>query len=248
MSAVVAPPQSAFQQALSWRYSTLAVWTAISLLFVETFSGALRYYLDMAGASALIYLPKIACLALFALQLATAKLPRILWVALLSIPAYAALALLHGASINNVFFSLFVYSPLLFGLLCGRELLEQRRLLGRMVLGLLIASLIGILLDKYTSVPWKGYSYTLGGNDIAGNTNWMAGEADRIAGFARVSNVLAALIAVYCLYLSYFARSYTLWLLMALTGLFGILLTTSKAPAAAFAFTLILMLDRKSVV
>jgi len=245
MSAVVAPPQSAFQQALSWRYSTLAVWTAISLLFVETFSGALRYYLDMAGASALIYLPKIACLALFALQLATAKLPRILWVALLSIPAYAALALLHGASINNVFFSLFVYSPLLFGLLCGRELLEQRRLLGRVVLGLLIASLIGILLDKYTSVPWKGYSYTLGGNDIAGNTNWMAGEADRIAGFARVSNVLAALIAVYCLYLSYFARSYTLWLLMALTGLFGILLTTSKAPAAAFAFTLMLMLGRR---
>ncbi len=56
-----------------------------------------------------------------------------------------------------------------------------------MVLGLLIASLIGILLDKYTSVPWKATATPWVATTFAGNTHWMAGEADRIAGFARVS-------------------------------------------------------------
>ncbi|WCE10916.1 hypothetical protein PJ259_15105 [Pseudomonas sp. JBR1] len=244
MSVATATP-SPFQRVLEWRYSTLMVWTAISLLVVETFSGFLRYALDMVGASALVYLPKIACLALFALQVATVKLPRVIWVGLFAGLAYAALALLHGGTLNNVLFSLFVYSPLLFGLVCGRELLKQRKLLGRAMFVLLIACLIGIALDKFTSVPWKGYSYNLGGNDIAGNTQWVAGEEDRIAGFARVSNVLAALIAVYCLFLAQFARSKTLWLVVALIGFFGILLTTSKAPAAAFAFTLALMMTRR---
>ena len=47
--------------------STLVVWTAIGLLLAETFSGALRYYFDQAGVSALLYLPKVLCVVLFAL-------------------------------------------------------------------------------------------------------------------------------------------------------------------------------------
>ena len=49
--------------------STLLTLVVASLLLTETFSGALRYYFDMAGISWLLYLPKIACLAALSLEL-----------------------------------------------------------------------------------------------------------------------------------------------------------------------------------
>ena len=36
------------------------------------------------------------------------------------------LALMHGAELHNIGFSLFIYIPLLFGMICGRHL-ELRR-------------------------------------------------------------------------------------------------------------------------
>ncbi len=52
---------------ISFDKSTVVVLVAISLILVETFSGALRFYFDKAGISPLLYLPKVACILLLTL-------------------------------------------------------------------------------------------------------------------------------------------------------------------------------------
>lgn len=226
---------------LTFNKSTLIVWVAISLIVSETFAGALRYYGDQMGISALLYLPKIACLVFFALELLTYKATRALWIGLVMLMVSTALAMVHGASVTNVAFSLYGFSPLLFGAVCSEHILHRKKLLGWIIAGCLVASLAGLLLDKYTVVPWKGYSYMLGNTELAGNTAWADDEFDRLAGFTRVSNALSIVLAIFSLYLAMFTRSKILFCLLAAVGFYSIVLTTSKAPAAAFAITLGIM-------
>lgn len=92
---------------------TVLALIAASLLISETFAGALRYYLDIGGISALLYLPKVACLAAVALELPRARISPGAWLVLFALAVSSLLALLHGASLGNVGFSLFIYIPLL---------------------------------------------------------------------------------------------------------------------------------------
>jgi hypothetical protein len=227
---------------LSFNKSTAVVWIAISLIVIETFSGALRFYFDKAGIGPLLYVPKAACLLLFALELRTYRAGLLAWLCLLMLVLSSVLGMLHGASLNNVAFALFAISPLLFGMVCSEHLIHRRRLF-LWVIGLcLAASLAGVALDKFTSVPWKGYSYSIGDAELSANTAWSTETEDRIAGFARVSNILSILIAIYSLYMLMLLRSRLLLVLLSPVALYAIVLTTSKAPAAAFALTLGLLL------
>ncbi|WP_122670246.1 hypothetical protein [Pseudomonas viridiflava] len=230
---------------ISFDTSTAVTWVAISLMLVETFSGALRFYFDQAGISPLLYLPKAACILLFILELRTFKAGRLFWAFMILWLISGLLAMLHRASIHNLAFSLFALSPLLFGLVCGKHLLHRRTLLPWAIGFCLLASLLGVALDTSTSVPWKGYSYTLGETELSANTTWSDDQVDRIAGFARVSNVLSIMIAFYALYLLMFLRSRLLRVLLSVVALYAIVLTTSKAPAAAFALTIGLLLIQR---
>lgn len=223
---------------MSFDTSTAAVWVAIGLLLVETFSGALRFYFDKAGVGPLLYLPKVGCVLLFLLELRAYKAGRLFWVFMVVWLLSGLLAMLHGASPSNLAFSLFALSPLLFGLVCSQHLLHRKKALCWAMGFCLAASLIGLALDKYSYVPWKGYSYQVGDTELSANTAWSADEQDRIAGFARVSNVLSILIALYTIYLLTFIRSALLRLALSAVAMYGIVLTTSKAPAAAFALTM----------
>lgn len=217
---------------------TLLALIAASLLVTETFSGALRFYGDMAGISWMMYLPKIACLAAVALELPRLKMHRGIWLVLLLILTSCQLALLHGATLTNIGFTLFIYVPLLFGLICGKYLERRTALLGGFIGFCLAASLLGIALDMFTNVPWKGYSYMLGEVELSGNKAWAFGSTDRLAGFARMSTNLAVMLALYCLFLTAFISSRSARLVLYAITLTGIVLTTNKSTAAAFALTL----------
>lgn len=221
--------------------STLVIWTAIGLLFAETFSGALRYYFDQAGVSALLYLPKVLCVVLFALELTTLKSHRLFWILLMGLVLSAGLGMLHGATLENPLFSIFVYIPLLFGLVCGEHLEQRRKLLGWAVGLCLAATIIGVYVDSMFSVPWKGYSYSLGDQELTGNMTWAADGIDRPAGFARMSTTAATLTAIFTLYLSAFIRSKVLLLALLALAFATILVTTNKSTAAAFMVTLLVM-------
>ena len=237
-SLIIARPRSS---PLAIDKPTLVTLIAASLLISETFAGALRYYLDMAGISALLYLPKMACLAAVALELPYARSKPGVWLVLFALAVSSMLALLHGASPGNIGFSVFIYVPLLFGLFCG-SYLERRVVLLGWVIGLcLVASLIGIALDMFTSVPWKGYSYMMGDVELTANKSWGFGSTDRLAGFARMSTNLAVMIALYSLFLAAFLQSRLLRMLLYPLAFGAIILTTNKSTAAAYLLTLMML-------
>ena len=227
---------------LSFNKSTAIVWTAISLIVIETFSGALRFYLDKAGISAVLYGPKVLCCMLFLFELFSLKASKTMWLGLLALVIYCLVAMLHGAGLTNIGFSIFGICPILFGMVCSEHLLRRKRLLLWAIGLCLLASIAGLALDKLTSVPWKGYSYTLGETELSGNTAWAVDEADRLAGFARVSNVLSINLAIGALFVIAFVRSRLL--LLAICGItaVAIVMTTSKAPAAGFVCALGLLM------
>jgi hypothetical protein len=227
---------------LSFDKSTAIVLVAISLILVETFSGALRFYLDQAGLSVLLYGPKVACLVCFALELRSFKASPAVWLSFLVLLLSASWGMLGGATVNNFAFALYGISPLLFGIACGDQIMRHKRLFMWVIAFALMASLVGIALDKYTALPWKGYSYTVGGTELSANTSWAAEDIDRPAGFARISSALAIIIAIFSLYLMATLRSKTLILAVCAIGLAGIILTTSKAPVLAFLGAVALMM------
>jgi hypothetical protein len=227
---------------LAFDKPTLLTLVVASLLLTETFSGALRYYFDMLGISWLLYLPKVACLAALGLELLRYRGWPLFWLALLGLLTSSQLALMHGAELRNIGFSLFIYIPLLFGLICGRHL-ELRLSLLRKIIGFcLIASFAGIALDLLTNVPWKGYSYMVGEVELSANRSWAFDDIDRIGGFARMSTALSVMIAIYSLFIAAFIRSLLLRLVLYAAALIGIVLTTNKSTAAAYALTLLMLI------
>ena len=220
---------------------TVLALIAASLLISETFAGALRYYLDIGGISALLYLPKVACLAAVALELPRARISPGAWLVLFALAVSSLLALLHGASLGNVGFSLFIYIPLLFGLFCGSYLERKTYLLSWVIGFCLVASMLGIALDMFTSVPWKGYSYMMGDVELTANKSWAFGSTDRLAGFARMSTNLAVMIAIYSLFLAAFLQSRLLRLMLYPLAFGAIFLTTNKSTAAAYLLTLMML-------
>lgn len=214
---------------------------AASLLISETFAGALRFYLDMAGVSALLYLPKLACLAAVALELPRTRSNPSVWLVLFALVVSSLIALLHGATPLNIGFSVFIYIPLLFGLFCGAYLERKIGLLSWVIGFCLVSSMIGIALDMLTSVPWKGYSYMMGDVELTANKSWAFGSTDRLAGFARMSTNLAVMIALYSLFLAAFLRSRLLRMLLYPLAFGAIFLTTNKSTAAAYLLTLTML-------
>ena len=220
---------------MSFDKSTAIVLVAIGLILVETFSGALRFYLDKAGISVLLYVPKVACLLFFALELRSFKAGPGVWLSFIALLLSAAWATLNGTGFGNFAFALYGIAPLLFGLTCGDQIIRHKRLFMWAIAFALAASLAGLALDKYANLPWKGYSYSIGGTELSANTSWASEDADRPAGFARISSALAIIISIFSLYLMATVRSRLLALAICGVGLAGVVLTTSKAPVLALA-------------
>ncbi|MGY4491014.1 hypothetical protein [Pseudomonas sp. TE3610] len=221
--------------------SLIVLLVAISLVVVETFSGALRFFLDQAGLSVLMYPAKAACLALFAVELLNYKGSRSFWVLLVMLAIAAVLGMLNGAAPGNIGFAFYMYSPFLFGLVCGVHLEHRKRALAWIIGLCLLASLAGLVLDMYSTVPWKGYSYNVGDTEVSANQAWSTNGVDRIAGFTRLSTTLSVLIAIFSLYLTAFIRSRLVLLAMFATSMAAIYLTTNKSTAVAYGCTLALM-------
>ena len=234
----IMPPR---QRPLGIDKATVLTLIAASLLICETFAGALRFYLDMAGVSALLYLPKMACLAAVVLELPAARNKPGVWLVLFALVVSSLTALLHGATLRNLGFSVFIYIPLLFGLFCGSYLERKTGLLCGVIGFCLVASIIGIALDMFTRVPWKGYSYMMGDVELTANKSWAFGTTDRLAGFARMSTNLAVMIALYSLFLAAFLRSTLLRMMLYPLAFAAIFYTTNKSTAAAYLLTLMML-------
>ena len=103
-------PRFELDRRVTFDRSLLALGVLVALLLVETFNGALRFYTDQAGLSAIVYLPKVACIVAVGWELFTRPQQRGLWLLLILAAASLLLGRLHGAEFKSGFFSVFILS------------------------------------------------------------------------------------------------------------------------------------------
>lgn len=216
-----------------------------SLLLFEVFSGALRYYFTQWGVSYVIYLPKVACLIAVILKIVRLKIKSIwpIFGLLLSI----LISFFNSATIYNVGFSFFVYSPILFGVLFGKYIEIKQKELLFVIWTCLIMSIFGIFLDSTSDLPWKGFVYNIGDIEVQANRQWSAFGEDRIAGFSRLSASLAIMIAIFSIYINAYLKSNLFRFLLFGITFYSIILTTNKSTVISYllSFLIYFLFDKR---
>lgn len=101
------------------------------------------------------------------------------------------------------------------------------------VVMLFFVACIGVYINRYTSFPWEGLSYSIGDIEVASSRIWWSGGISRLAGFGRVSVDTAITIAVLALTAcSYKLPRHIKFLIMCM-ALAAAYLTTTKAVILA---------------
>ncbi|KAF2330059.1 MAG: hypothetical protein REI96_07305 [Flavobacterium nitrogenifigens] len=215
----------------------ILVITSLVLLF-EVFSGALRYYFTQWNLSFMIYLPKVICLFAVIIKVVALKIKNLMLFAFLMLSIL--ISLFHSATMFNIFFSIFVYCPFLFGFLYGQYLEIKRKELLIIVWICFLSSILGVYLDYVTELPWKGFVYNIGGVEIEANRQWSTLGEDRIAGFSRLSASLAFMIAIFSTYINMFLKSKFLKLFLLIVTFCSLILTTNKTAVISYFSTSII--------
>jgi hypothetical protein len=215
---------------------------AFTYLVIYAFEGVIRYGLYNVGLDNAILLrdglvigPTVILLAAQAFRLHIH-------------PAYgifAAIITLHGAM---AYFNLGTAVPaiygtkllinVLFGFIAARQLTQP----GRGVLWLLgliwLASMVGVVLDKYVyTMPWMGMETHIGGIAVDVSRGWDidSGFEKRAAGFSRSSISAAMLLPTLALIIAPRLRSWLLRAVMLALTVGAVLLTTQKGALVAIA-------------
>ncbi|NBA78618.1 hypothetical protein GOQ04_23890 [Emticicia sp. ODNR4P] len=229
---------------LAYGFKEFAILTVVFFILVfEVFSGAARFYLSSFGLVSLIYVPKILGFVLVVLTILTADIfSRNFWGVVFVLIIYSCIGLYNGASLENIGFSLYNYTILIFGIIYSDYIEKRRDWFFKLMLFCFIASIVGELLDLYTKVPWKGFSYQIGQTSIEASRQWGYFEFDRPAGFSRVSSSLAVILGLSALFLIALQKSKVLKFLYFIIASWMILLTTNKSSFIAFLLAIIFYL------
>ncbi|MHC0448120.1 hypothetical protein ACWA1F_22115 [Flavobacterium sp. 3-218] len=214
------------------REASVAFIIFCSVLIFEVFSGALRYYFTQWGFSSMIYIPKVACLLAVVIKIMTMKMRTFL--PFIFFLVSVLVSLFNSASLFNIGFAIFVYCPFLFGLLYGEYLEIKKKELGIILWICFLSSILGIYLDCIIALPWKGFSYNIGGIEIEANRQWSTLGEDRVAGFSRLSASLAFMIAIFSIYIYQTLKSTFFKFLLFTVTFSSIVLTTNKTAVLSY--------------
>lgn len=236
---MIASPGIQIDTAPSVRVSSLALVVFAALLIVETLSGALRFYLDGVGLAPLIYVPKLAALFLAGALILSGPQRTIALGAGLPLGMSATLALVNGASLANIGFTIFVLAPFIFGFASARHLFRRQKELTLLACVALATSAVGAAADWSIGVPWKGYAYVVGEHTLVANRQWWAAGVDRVGGFARSSALLAMIVGVLSLYVNASLKSILLKAVVFFATLFVIAVTTNKSSLVGYVLAFI---------
>lgn len=217
------------------KYSSVITLTFTLLILFEVFSGALRFYLDQFGLVFLIYFPKAICMIFVLTELFDIKNFRRTGISIVALLISCYIGLYNGAKLSNILFSLFNYSPLLFGVFFGKYIKIRSYEFNLLVKLSLYISLAGVILDHFVTLPWEGFNYSLGDLEIQGNRQWSTMGLERVTGFSRVSSSLAIMLAVFALFLTASEKSNKTYIIcVTLLVFYCIFLTTSKSVLVAY--------------
>lgn len=212
---------------------------AFAFIAVTVLAGPLRMYLSLAGLRPLIYLPNLLLLlAIFWQIVADVRDQGFTATKLIAfvIPCYALGVALQFVAPVQAAMGFYVLLPFVFGIACGRVLLEHWRVVGRILPLLWLVIVAGVLVNLAVDYPWEGFGYRLGSLEVEGSRQWYAaGGGKRLAGLARASFDAAVQIQVVGILLALQTRSTTLRLLVWLLTIAAILPTNSKGVLLAVA-------------
>lgn len=207
----------------------------------DVLSGALRYYLSIAGVGALAYLPKVMMLVCMALIIINRPKISHLLVALFMAMA-GCVSMANGQDLAGVGLWIWTISPMFFAMLAPEKafsMLERRG--ARLVFLLLgVVCAVGVLINYFVVMPWVGTSVNVGGVDVHVSAASWTGGVRRLAGFGRQSSTTGLMLGVLATWLlTRFRSPVAALLLLAGSGL-AIWGTTNKTTLLSLGIVLFL--------
>jgi hypothetical protein len=162
----------------------------------EIFEGILRFYLSALGVPQLIYVPKIlmlwVVLGVFLKALYSYRSSAVVVGTFLLFGLSTLVGVLFVRSWTQALFGLWIFLPLVFGILAGPSFARMGSRIAPYVYWLFFLVAIGVIYDYFVSVPWAGVSYEIGGVELSTSRIWMALGIERVAGFSGASFAAAA--------------------------------------------------------
>lgn len=203
----------------------------VILIYADLFSGVIRYSFSVAGLTPLIYFPFFfAFVAWFSASLIEGFSRgnwRYVWI-IFTILLLSILSLYLGRSYFELGLGFWAWGPFLIGILVAASV-RAKTIEKHLVIAMFIA-IAGVFADYFVEFPWASQNYEIFGVSVSAARSWTTYGTQRLSGFGRVSEVVAAqiLIGTY-IFLSRkninIAYKVPIWLL----AMLATYLTTSKA-------------------
>lgn len=220
-------------------------------LSIYAFESPIRYILYLGGKDgfilardALIFLP-IAALAVQ--QANRMRLHP-------ALVAFGVLVAFHGlilcATVGTptaVAYGVKILANILFGYFAASLLITPGNRMLKLLALLWIATLVGVLLDKFvTTFPWVGIKTVVGDLTVDVSKDWQIQDtfSRRVAGFARSSISVAVLMPVLGILLMGRTRQILVRCMIGLASLAAVFLTTQKGSLIAFLPVAAIMMAR----
>ncbi len=224
------------------RHRQILLGAGLIYLFTFVVEGVLRLGLVYAGLEWTLYARD--CVPLYGMALLLTLPPQSPlgrttagFLALLAVSILVGLVFV--GRVNQVFFGAKLFLPILMGWSVGAFDRDFQFIRSPWFTLFLILAAIGIVLEFWMPLPWKGMSYKIGGVQMHTALQWYAnGGFNRISGFARSS--FSAAIQVLLLTLIVNTRLQLLWLraIIWIAAAVLIVLTTTKSLLLSWAFVI----------
>lgn len=213
-------------------------------IFRDAFGGVVRYYTTILHVGAIWFLPDVIamlCIFLFVNRCIIRNRSVLAILVLLQIVLSLGIGYFFLGTVNALSSSFKMILPVFVGFsFCDADLSSYKKLLA-ILTGVFYASVIGVILSKYWTMPWTGFKYeSFGAVREAGRLWWAAAEV-RLSGFAS-DNTMAGFFILTCFVTTSIRRS-TLWCVVCgSVAIYAIKLTTSKTTMLVLAFYLFVLL------
>jgi len=231
---------------MSFSFRSAAVFVALLFFIREGLDGLLRYGLASMGLTMLVYVPT-ALMTLYVIIRFLAEQKRkpyiISFFFVIIIGLSGIIGFLNSGNIIQTIFALYVFVPFFFGLQTGDIIYKSSTFIKSSVILLLIFA-VGIFLELVLDLPWKGFSYELGGVDIEASRDWSSLGLKRLSGFARNSFSIASLCMVLLIVL-YGRIKPALFSFLFIIGGVSIILTTTKGVSLIVIVLVLLFIVKK---
>jgi hypothetical protein len=227
------------------------VWlTFVVFIFTNVVTGPMRWLFAISGLTALIYLPAVAIgLAwIFGVlnTIATSRVTHGYLGSIILLLTAVVNGLINIGSFVQVGFGFYVLWPFIFGLVFGTTLMTRLAKSTRFAFALWFISCTGVLLNINMTFPWEGFEYSVANVDVETSREWYAGDAKRLAGFARASFDAAIQITLSSSLALAAAKGISTRFVIAAISLVAIYFTNAKGMLLSFLvmFVLSLISDR----